>query len=130
MSTDSPDSDSIDATDPIDSTDPADPEPTEPTATNSESPSRGNVMLAIDINGDRFEAGLVTAKGELIDRASVPVEPDVGPESHYTALAMMVSELKDVAERHHRVRVRAVGVGCEGPGARGLEKVSPAGLTS
>lgn len=87
-----------------------------------------DVVLAIDINGERFEAGLVTARGELIDRASVSVEPDVGPESHYTALAMIVNELSEVAAQHHGVRVRAVGIGCEGPVTRGLETVSPISL--
>ena len=37
-------------------------------------------ILAIDIGGTTFEAGLVTAKGELVDRAATAVEQDVGPE--------------------------------------------------
>ena len=89
---------------------------------------RRDVVLAIDINGGHFQAGLVTAKGELIDRATVAVEPDVGPESHYTALAMMVSEFRGVSAEHHDVRIRGVGVGSEGPVRQGLDAVSPVGL--
>ena len=41
-------------------------------------------ILAIDVGGTRFEAGLVTAKGELVDRAMTRVEQDVrdGVTSH------------------------------------------------
>jgi glucokinase len=100
------------------------------TTTEVDGSDRRDVVLAIDINGEQFQAGLVTAKGELIDRAMAVVEPDVGPESHYTALAMMVTELTGVAADHHAVRVRAVGVGSEGPVGRGLEFISPVGLSS
>jgi glucokinase len=105
-------------------------EPNPDTTPRASQNDRRDVILAIDINGERFEAGLVTARGELIDRASVAVEPDVGPESHYTALAMMVTELNEGVEQHHNARVRGVGVGCEGLVARGLELVSPIGLPS
>ncbi|MFT6292325.1 MAG: glucokinase, partial [Ilumatobacter sp.] len=54
-----------------------------------------DVVLAIDIGGTKFAAGLVTAKGELIDRARVEVERDVVPEAHFTALADMVTEMME-----------------------------------
>ena len=44
-------------------------------------------ILAIDVGGTRFEAGLVTAKGELVDRSLTTVEQDVGPEAHFANLA-------------------------------------------
>jgi len=106
----------------------AEPQPDSTTSAEQQAPH--DVVLAIDINGESFEAGLVTARGELIDRASAPVEPDVGPESHYTALALMVTELNEVAREHHNARVRGVGVGCEGLVNRGLELVSPVSLSS
>ena len=46
--------------------------------------SRVDVVLAVDIGIDRFEAALVTAAGLLVDRSSAIIERDVGPESHYT----------------------------------------------
>jgi glucokinase len=91
------------------------------------SPPR-DVILAIDIGGTKFAAGLVTAKGELIDRARVEVERDVVPESHYTSLAGMVLELMARARDQHHARIRAVGVGAAGPVARNLETVSPVNI--
>ncbi len=93
-------------------------------------PTSGSVVLAVDINAERFEAALVTPSGSLVDRASVVVERDVGPESHYTNLATMITELLTVAGEHHGVRVVGVGVGSVGPVARNLEMVSPAGIVS
>ena len=53
-----------------------------------------NVVLGIDIGGTKFAAGLITARGELVARARVEVERDVGPESHWTALAGLVAEMQ------------------------------------
>ena len=84
-----------------------------------------DVVLGIDIGGTKFAAGLVTARGELIDRARVEVERDVVPEAHYTSLAGMVDGLVERARDQHGARVRAVGVGAAGPVSRGFETVSP-----
>ncbi len=86
-----------------------------------------DVVLAIDIGVDRFEAALVTATGVLVDRSSSVVARDVGPESHYTALATMVGELIATAVEREEVRIVAVGVGSVGPIDRHLAAVSPAG---
>ena len=45
----------------------------------------GDVVLAVDVGATHFQAGLVTSRGVLIDRARAPIEVDVGPESQYTA---------------------------------------------
>ena len=84
-----------------------------------------DVVLAIDIGGTKFAAGLVTARGELIDRRRVPVERDALPESHFAALASMVKELSERARVQHGARIRAVGVGSAGPITRQVETVSP-----
>ena len=86
------------------------------------------MILAVDIGGTKFAAGLVTAKGELIDRARVEVERDVVPEAHYTSLAGMVTEMMARARDQHHARIRAVGVGAAGPVARNLETVSPVNI--
>ena len=96
----------------------------------SKPPNQANVVLAIDITAERFEAALVTATGSLVDRASVLVERDVGPESHYTNLAGIVTEMLTVADERHGVNIVGVGVGSAGPVGRHLEKVSPAGIVS
>jgi glucokinase len=89
-----------------------------------------DVVLAIDVGADRFEAALVTASGLIVDRSSSMVERDVGPESHYTALATMVTELIAAADERDEVRIVAVGVGSVGPVDRHLATVSPAGIIS
>jgi glucokinase len=90
-----------------------------------ESGVKRDVMLAIDIGGTKFAAGIVTAKGELIDRARVEVERDVVPEAHFSSLATMVTGLMERATTQHGARIRAVGVGAAGPVERNLEAISP-----
>ena len=84
-----------------------------------------DVVLAVDIGGTKFAAGLVTARGELLDRGRVEVQRDVAPEVHFAGLATMIEELVERAEPQHGARIRAVGVGAAGPVERGLETVSP-----
>ena len=48
----------------------------------ADSSAESSLICAVDIGGSKFEAGLVTLKGELVDRARVEVDPDVGPQSH------------------------------------------------
>lgn len=86
---------------------------------------RRDAILAVDIGGTKFATGLMTFRGELIDRSRVEVESDVGPQSHFAALVGIVNEQLESAERQHRVRVRAVGIGSAGPIERNCETVSP-----
>jgi glucokinase len=82
------------------------------------------VVLAVDIGGTKFAAGLISARGELIDRAVVLVDQNVGPEAHFKALAAIVEQQLDAAERHE-VRVACLGVGSAGPITRDCETISP-----
>ena len=84
-------------------------------------------MLAIDIGGTKFAAGLVSPQGDLVDRSVVLVEDDVGPESHFKALAGIIEQQLEATERH-RVRVTAVGIGSAGPITPNCETVSPVNL--
>jgi glucokinase len=86
---------------------------------------RRDVVLAIDIGGTKFAAGLVTMRGELLDRARAPVEKDVGPRAHLAALAGIVAGQLERAVEQHDVDVVAVGVGTAGPISRQCETVSP-----
>ena len=95
----------------------------------SDQPQR-DVILAVDIGGTEFEAGLVTFRGVLLDRSRVEVETDVGPQSHFAALASVVAEQLERAESQHDVRVRAIGIGCAGPIDRNCETVSPLDISS
>lgn len=89
-----------------------------------------DVILAVDIGGTKFAAGLVTMRGELLDRSRVAVERDVGPQSHLAALAAIVGEQLDRAGDQHHVRVRAIGISCAGPIERHCEAVSPLNIPS
>lgn len=90
---------------------------------------QGDVILAIDIGGTKFASGLMTSRGALLDRSRIDVEPDVGPQSHFAALASIVAEQLDRAEQH-QVRVRAIGIGSAGPIERNCETVSPVNISS
>jgi glucokinase len=89
-----------------------------------------DVVLAIDIGGTKFATGLMTFRGELLDRSRVDVERDVGPQSHLAALAAIVGEQLEQARSQHDVRVRAIGIGCAGPIERNCETVSPVNIAS
>ena len=93
----------------------ADPSPAEPV----------NVVVAVDVGATHFQAGLVTTRGRLLDRSEVAIEIDVGPESQYTTLALIVNEMLDRAASRHSAVVRGVGVSSGGHVSRGLEAVSP-----
>ncbi|MDA3031090.1 MAG: ROK family protein [Actinomycetota bacterium] len=105
----------------------------EPLAVDAEDPPEVHppllidVILAVDIGGTKFAAGLVTARGELIARARVEVERDVGPESHYTSFATLVTEMQQQAIGQG-ARIRAVGVGAVGPVTHQLETISPVNI--
>lgn len=84
-----------------------------------------DAILAVDIGGTKFAAGVVTSRGVLLDRSRVEVERDVGPQSHFAALVSVVGEQLDRARSHHGVNMRAIGIGCAGPIERNCETVSP-----
>jgi glucokinase len=87
-----------------------------------------DVILAVDIGGTKFAAGLVTLRGELLDRTFVPVERDVGPQSHFAALVGIVRQQLEQVEEHHGIVVTAIGIGCPGPIDRQCVTVSPANI--
>jgi glucokinase len=101
--------------------------PTDADADDAPAEPRRDVVLAIDIGGTKFASGLVTARGELIARNRFDVERDVGPESHYTALANLVTDMQEQAVGQH-ARIVCLGVGAAGPVTRQLETVSPVNI--
>jgi glucokinase len=88
-------------------------------------PPRDDVVLAVDIGGTKFAAGLVTLRGELIDRNKVLIERDAGGRQLFVELATLVAQQLEQARGHHGVRVRAVGIGSAGPITADCEQVSP-----
>jgi glucokinase len=104
--------------------------PEEPPVEEPPTSIHGDVILAVDIGATVFQAGLVSARGQLVDRAEADIEPDVGPESNYTALASIVTEMLARAADRHFSTVRAVGVTSGGHVSRGLDVVSPLSVPS
>ena len=90
----------------------------------------GPVVCAIDSGGTKFEVGLVTLDGALIDRERGEVDPDVGPQSHLAMLAALVSSQLVRAREHHRRQVLAIGIGCAGPIEPNCATVSPVNIAS
>jgi len=84
-----------------------------------------DVVVAVDVGATYFQAGLVTARGVLVDRSSALIEADVGPESNYTTLAHIVTEMLERAQTRHAAVVRGVGLSSGGHVSRGLDVVSP-----
>jgi glucokinase len=113
-----------DTTAPAPPDNPTDPEAAAPPAAPKKLPP---VVLAVDIGGTKFAAGLVTPRGELLDRAVVLVDQNAGPEAHFRALATIVEQQLGQADRHD-VRIASVGVGSAGPITRHCETVSPVNI--
>ncbi len=97
--------------------------PGDPVATDPPRPT--DVILAVDVGAHSFQTGLVTARGVLIDRRSTPIEIDVGPESNYTALAGVVTDLVAQVPHRHHARIVGVGVSSGGLVTRHLDLVTP-----
>jgi glucokinase len=74
-------------------------------------------VLAVDVGGTKLGVGIVSRRGELLQRAEAPTEGD-DAEELFALLASLVDELDTGA-------VVACGVGCGGPMDRGGEHVSP-----
>lgn len=91
-------------------------------------PSTDDVVLAVDIGGTKFAAGLVTLRGELVDRGKVLVERDAGGRQLFDGLAALVTQQLEQARGHHGVWVRAIGIGSAGPVAPQCETVSPVNI--
>ncbi len=85
----------------------------------------GDVIVAVDISGDRLSVGLVTMHGELIDRGDVVVDHDVNADRLFGSLKELVDDQLARAREHHNLRPVAVGVSCVGPVQPNCEVISP-----
>jgi len=89
-----------------------------------------DVVLAVDIGGTKFAAGLMTMKGELIDRTKVDVDHRLGAVDLFDSLAGIVRTMVERAHEHHDVRPVVVGVGSAGPLVSNVETVSPLNIAA
>lgn len=88
-------------------------------------PPRTKALLAIDVGGTKFAVGIVTSRGELVDRSIGMVQRDVGPEAHFEMLAELIAEQRLVADERHHVDLVAAGIGSAGPIEPNCVAVSP-----
>jgi glucokinase len=84
------------------------------------------LVLAVDVGGTKMAAGLVTAEGDVVERARVPTRvADAGTDGEvlWADLAgLLESVLASVGTAD---RVVACGAGCGGPMSPGGDEVSP-----
>ena len=84
-----------------------------------------DTVLAVDIGGTKMEAGLMTLKGELLDRERVEIDHSLKADALFGSLLELVRDVHDRGTDRHRARTLAIGVGCAGPVTRNVESVSP-----
>jgi glucokinase len=89
-----------------------------------------DVVLAIDIGDAKLAAGLMTMRGELLDRDDVDVDHGMNAEGLFASLAQIAQAQLERARTHHNARPVAVGVGCIGPVRPDVVAVSPTGITA
>ncbi len=87
-----------------------------------------DLIVAIDIGGTRMSAGLMTLRGDLVDRTQVPVDHGLTDHELFESLLGIVDDMLVRADEHHRLVPIAVGVACAGPIVGDVESVSPANL--
>jgi len=63
----------------------------------------GDVVLAVDIGGTSFAAGLVTLQGELIDREQVAVNHDLQADALFGTLRDLLDAQMERARGHHHM---------------------------
>jgi glucokinase len=87
-----------------------------------------DLIVAIDIGGTKMAAGLMTLRGDLVDRTQVAVDHSLGEHELFELLAGIVDDMLVRAEDHHQMTPIAVGVGCAGPVEPNVETVSPVNI--
>ncbi len=85
-------------------------------------PLKSQHVLAVDIGGTKFRAGIVSPDGEVRGSALVSTPKAAGAETLWSTLAALVLDVLDLA---HARDVVACGVGCGGPMRDSGDAVSP-----
>lgn len=75
-----------------------------------------------------MSAGLMTLRGDLIDRTQVPVDHGLSDHELFESLLAIIDDMLVRADEHHQLDPIAIGVGCAGPIVGDVETVSPANL--
>lgn len=89
-----------------------------------------DLIVAIDIGGTKMAAGLMTLRGDLIDRTQVPVDHTLGEHELFESLAAIADQMMVRAVEHHQMMPVCVGVGSAGPLSLNAETVSPLNINA
>lgn len=84
-----------------------------------------DLALAVDIGGTKMAVGLVTRKGELLDRDIVRTDADKNAVDLFESLRQVIVRQMDRAAERHRGRVVVVGIGSAGPIETDCATISP-----
>lgn len=84
-----------------------------------------DLALAVDIGGTKMAVGLVTRKGELLDRDIVRTDADKNAVDLFESLRQIIVRQMDRAAERHRGRVVVVGIGSAGPIETDCTTISP-----
>lgn len=89
-----------------------------------------DLIIAIDIGGSKMAAGLMTLRGDLIDRTHVEVDHSLTDAELFDSLLGLVDDMIERAADHHEMMPIAIGVGCAGPVEVDIEAVSPLNIAA
>jgi glucokinase len=87
-----------------------------------------DVVLAIDVGDTKLAAGLMTMKGDLLDRDDIDIDHGLKADALFAALNTIAQAQLERARTHHNARPVAVGVGCTGPVRPDVVAVSPSAI--
>ena len=87
-----------------------------------------DLALAIDIGGTKMAVGLVTRRGDLVDRESVATDRDKRANDLFDSLAVIIRRQMQRAVERHGSRIVTVGIGSAGPIERDCVTVSPVNI--
>ena len=89
-----------------------------------------DLVLAIDIGGTKMAAGLMTLRGDLIDRTQTAVDHSLNEAELFQSLLGIVDDMVVRAAEHHAMTPIGIGVGCAGPVDLNVEGVSPVNIAA
>lgn len=88
-------------------------------------PESKELALAIDIGGTKIAVGLVTRRGELVDREMVRTDTDKSASGLLDSLRLLVDRQIARAAERHQGHVVVVGIGSAGPIEPNCEHIAP-----
>ena len=89
-----------------------------------------DLVLAIDIGGTKMAAGLMTLRGDLVDRTQTDVDHSLNDNELFESLLGIVDDMAVRAVEHHDMTHIGIGVGCAGPVEVNTEAVSPVNIAA